>query len=232
MNRILSPTLLGLLCVLALAGTPACAQDTPGTPAARRAAAEAGMPRDSVIQRAQRSRIRGSEDAPVMIFEISDFQCPFCRRFVEETYPALDSAYIQQGHVRLMFINLPLPHHLDSWSASEAALCAGAQDAFWQMRDVLFRNQREWSQQGLNVDRVSGYAAELGLDVPAFRYCVENNQVASIIVGDLTQAAGAGIGGTPTFIINGNEVISGAVPFEEFRQRIDPLLAGAPAPRQ
>lgn len=216
---------------LLLLGAPACAQG-PQTDSLRRGAAEAPVPRDSVLARAERSRFRGAEGAPVVIYEVSDFQCPFCARFVAETYPALDSAYVQPGHVRLVFVNLPLPNHADAWAASEAALCAGAQDAFWPMRDLLFARQQEWSREGLSAARAAEYAASLRLDAEQFRYCVENDQVAPILIGDLMQATSAGIGGTPTFIINGQDVVSGAVPFEELRQRIDPLLAGAPAQQQ
>jgi protein-disulfide isomerase len=212
-----------------LIGAPACAQSPQGETAAGRDRGAAAMPRDSVLARAERSRFRGTEGAPVVIYEVSDFQCPFCARFVEETYAALDSAYIQPGHVRLVFVNLPLPNHPDAWAASEAALCAGVQDRFWPMHDLLFARQREWSEGGLSAARAAEYAASIGLDVPQFRHCVENDEVAPIIISDLMQATSAGIGGTPTFIINGQDVVSGAVPFEQLRERIDPLLAGAPA---
>jgi protein-disulfide isomerase len=176
--------------------------------------------------------VRGAPDAPVTIIEVSDFQCPFCRQFAVDTHPALDSAYLQTGKARLVFINYPLPNHAEAWSASEAALCAAAQDAFWPMHDQIFRNQTEWSGAADATERFAAYAAALRLDIGAFRACVERDLVAPLIVGDLLQVAGAGIGGTPTFILQATageganqEMLMGAQPFAQLSQRIDAMLA-------
>ncbi|HEX2094186.1 MAG TPA: thioredoxin domain-containing protein, partial [Longimicrobiaceae bacterium] len=158
--------------------------------------------------------------------------CPFCRRFTEEAYRQIDSAYIRPGKAKLLFINYPMPNHPEAWAASEAALCAGAQGSFWPMHDRLFTTQGEWSGKGNPAERFAGYARELRLDAAAYRRCVEEDQMAALIVNDVMQASGAGIQGTPTFILNGQRAISGAQPFDEFRRAIDELLAGAPAPPQ
>jgi protein-disulfide isomerase len=235
MSRSLAPLILLLLAVPACAQQPAPrAQDAARQTTMAAAAAEP----DSVLARASRSRSRGAPDAPVTIIEVSDFQCPFCRQFAAETHPALDSAYLQTGKARLVFINYPLPNHAQAWAASEAALCAGAQDAFWPMHDQLFRTQPEWSGVADATERFVGYAAAMRLDERAFRTCVERDQVAPLIIGDLLQSAQAGIGGTPTFVLQptapgreGNrQVVVGAQPFAEMSQRIEAVLAGRPAP--
>ena len=218
---------------LALAA-PACAQGgsapEKGRPAAGTAARSTAN-RDSLVARANESRLKGSEQAPVMLVEISDFQCPFCGEFARETYAKLDSAYIRTGKVRMLFVNLPLPNHAQAWPAAEAALCAGAQGEFWPMHDRIFATQREWSGQADAPQRFARFATELKLDGAAFRECMESDMMAPIITGDVMQAAQAGLTGTPSFILNGREALSGALPFEEFQKRIDAALAQpAPAP--
>lgn len=216
-----------------LAATSACAQGggDEGTATQRTVQAAAGAAGiDSLLARAERSRSKGSETAPVTLFEVSDFQCPYCASFATETYPRLDSAYIQTGKVRLVFIHYPLPNHREAWAASEAALCAGAQGAFWPMHDRIFATQREWSGQADAGERFAGYAADLQLDAAALRACMADDRVSTIIVNDVMQAAGAGIQGTPTFLVNGRRSLSGAIPFDQLSQAIDAELAGAANP--
>jgi len=217
-----SRTTAPLILVLLIAGAAtACAQEA--QPADRGTTA-AGP--DAVVGTADASRSKGAEDAPVQIVEISDFQCGFCRRFAEETMPAVDSAYIQTGQVRFLYVHYPLPNHQQSWAASKASLCAGAQDAFWPMHDLIFAGQSEWAGDPQPVDRFRAYADEAGVDRGAFDTCMENDQVASVIVNDLMQVSRAGVTGTPTFIINNETVVQGHLSFEEFSQHIDAALAG------
>jgi protein-disulfide isomerase len=223
--------LAGAASLLLALAAPACAQggSAPERGAAEKATAAGGISRDSVMALANRSRAKGSEQAPVTLIEVSDFQCPYCRQFATETWPALDSAYVRTGKVRVLFINLPLPMHSEAWPASEAALCAGAQGAFWPMHDRIFAAQKEWGGSPDAITRFTQLATDLKLDVPAFRRCMEEDQVAPILASDIMQASQAGLTGTPSFIFNGQEAASGALPFAEFRKRIDALLA---QPRQ
>jgi len=185
---------------------------------------------DSLLERASRGRIHGAADARVTIVEISDFQCPFCRQFFESTYRQLDSAYVRTGKVKLVFYAFPLPGHREAYPAAKAAMCAGVQGKFWGMHDRLFATQREWSGQDLVAPRFAGYAQALGVDMAAYRDCVDNDRVAPIILNDAMQASGAGVNGTPTFIINGSKALNGAVPFEEMKREIDAALAAPAAP--
>lgn len=212
---------------LALLAAPACAQSPAKQAEAGAAATTAGGPSiDSLQARASRSRVRGSEQAQVTIVEVSDFQCPYCRQFTEQAYKQLDSAYIRPGKAKMVFISYPIPQHAEAWAATEAAYCAGAQDKFWPMHDRLFATQRDWSGKGNPAALFARFATELRLDAAAFRTCVEQDQMASMIVNDVMQASGAGINGTPTFILNGQRAVSGAASFEEFRTHIEDILAG------
>src|SRR5690349_6195616 len=88
-------------------------------------------------------RIRGSASAPVTVYEMSDFQCPYCREFALNTFPAIDSAYVATGRVRWAFVNFPLTSiHHNAAAAAEVALCAAQQGGFWRVHDLLYQHQR------------------------------------------------------------------------------------------
>ena len=221
-----------LLAAAALAGTvglasvSACAQNDGQAQTAAAAPADV----DSILPRADRSRYKGAESAPVTVVEVSDFQCPYCRQWFEQTYRQLDSAYVATGKVRLLFIHYPIPSHTQAFAASKAAMCAGAQGKFWEMHDRIFATQREWNGQADATQRFARLSVEVGVNAAAYRDCMENDRVSSAIISDATSVSRAGIGGTPTFILNNQKVLQGAVSFQEMAIAIDSLLAAPPAP--
>lgn len=228
--RISTLAAMALLLAAALPSA-ACAQPQGAAPASSSAA---GIKPDSIVAQADRGRMKGAEGALVTIVEVSDFQCPYCREFAATTYPRIDSAYVQTGKARILYINLPLSIHREAFAAAEAAMCAGAQGKFWQMHDRLFATQREWSNQADAGQRFERLAQALQLDMAAYRDCAANDRTSSIIISDAMQAAEAGIQGTPAFILtsrNGQRSLSGAVPFEQFAQEMDALLAAQTAPQ-
>jgi protein-disulfide isomerase len=234
MNRLSPLACAAVLLMAATLSTAACAQ--PGGSGAQQGTA-AAQSTASVIARADSGRYKGSATAEMTIVEVSDFQCPYCREFATATYPRIDSAYVRTGRARMLYVHLPLTSHQQAFAAAEASMCAAAQDKFWPMHDRLFATQSEWSGQENAAERFEGFAQELRLDMAAFRDCTRNDRVASLIVGDAMQAAGAGIQGTPTFILSsrgGQRMLTGAVPFEQFSAAVDSLLnapaAPAPAP--
>lgn len=182
-----------------------------------------------VVERADRARVRGAEDAPIRLVEISDFECPFCAQFYRETYPALDSLYIAPGVVRYVWIAFPNPQHPYAWPAIEASYCAGAVGQFWSMHDLLFERQEEWSEAERPAERFRDYAAELDIDAPSFAACIENDRVAPLMVRDYQNAIGAGINSTPFFILADSVAIRGAAPLENFQQAIEEIQAAREA---
>src|SRR2546423_11616381 len=93
------------------------------------------------------ARSKGRSDAPITLYEMSDFQCPYCRAVALSTMPLLEQEYITTGKVRLVYINLPLTSvHPNAQAAARFAVCAGRQDRFWTMHDLLFRHQDEWGK--------------------------------------------------------------------------------------
>ena len=218
-----APLLAGVAALLVSAS--ACAQQ--GGASSGNSAAASAVPLDSVLSRASNSRQHGSQYAKVTLYEVSDFQCPFCKMFFDSTYAKFDSAYVKTGKVRMVFINFPLPMHNQAFAASKAAMCAGAQGKFWEMHDRLFQHQRDWRDQQDAPQRFSRYAAELGINAAQFRDCVDNDRVSPLIVNDIMQASGAQVNSTPTLILNREKILNGAVPYAELAREVDALLAAA-----
>jgi protein-disulfide isomerase len=164
---------------------------------------------------------RGPADAPVVIVEFSDYQCPFCKR-AEPTVTELLKKYPTQ--VRVVYRHMPLDGlHPRARPAAIASVCAEAQGKFWEYHDKLFSNQ-----QALGDEDLDKSATELGLDLAAFKTCIANPETAQRVQHDSDAARAVGITGTPAFLINGI-LISGARPVEDFSKWIDQELAAKPA---
>jgi protein-disulfide isomerase len=166
----------------------------------------------------------GAADAPVVMVEFTDFQCPYCSRHFIETFPQIKADYIDTGKVRYVFMDFPLTSiHPQAPLAAEAARCAGDQDAYLEMHHALFDRQGEWSGRDDAGEVFVALAVELGLDEASFAQCLDSGQYAAAVQADLEQGVGLGINGTPAFFLNGN-FISGAQPFSVFQGAIESLL--------
>jgi protein-disulfide isomerase len=159
-----------------------------------------------------------------VIVEFSDFQCPYCRQFHEQTLPQIVQGYIETGKVRLGFRDFPIMQiHPYAGLAALAAECADDQGKFWGMHDLLFERQSEWAIPQAR-ELFAAYARELGLDEEAFSECMTTEKHAEEIFQDLQDGVSYGVQGTPAFFING-EKLEGAWPFEKFQEVIDAALA-------
>ncbi len=164
--------------------------------------------------------IKGSADAPVTIIEWSDFECPFCARFYEQTLGQIIEDYIETGKVKFVYRDFPLNSiHPNAQKAAEAAECADEQGKFWEMHDMLF-------EKGVSggVASFKQYAEDLGLDTAEFNDCLGSGKMALEVAKDMRDGQAMGIGGTPGFIINEN-LVTGAQPFSVFKQVIEGELA-------
>ena len=162
---------------------------------------------------------KGDEDAPVTIVEFSDFQCPFCARFVEDALPQIEENYVKTGKVKFVYKDFPLDSiHPQATPAAIAARCAGDQGKFWEMHDTIFANQRSISEASYKQ-----WAADLGLDTGEFNGCLDSQEHLSAVRQDLLDGQQAGIRGTPGFLVDG-QLISGAQPYSVFAQAIESAL--------
>lgn len=180
---------------------------------------------DSLTARADAARIQGSPTAPVWVVEVSDFQCPFCKTWHDDVYRALRREFVVPGTVRLAYVNYPLPNHANALPAAEAAMCAGAQDKFWDMHDGLFDTQARWAELPNAAAVFDSVARSKGVDVAAMRRCIETGATRALILADAERAQESGVQATPSFIIGGDVLIRGLEPIETFRRAIGQKLA-------
>ena len=183
----------------------------------------ATAPNDPDGVKADLARIQGSPTAPVWVIEVSDFQCPFCKQWHQQTYQKLRDEFVRTGKVRLAYVNFPLGQHAHAQPAAEAAMCAGVQGKFWEMHDALFNSQEKWQALPTSTAFFDSLAGKTGIDLAHWRQCVQSGKMKAWIQADRDRAQAAGASSTPTFII-GNRMLIGATPIETMRSAIDSAL--------
>jgi protein-disulfide isomerase len=168
----------------------------------------------------------GSADAPVTVVEFTDYQCPYCLKFIQDTFPKLREQFIDTGKVRWVIRDMPLGFHKNARKAAHAAHCAGEQGKFWEMRGVLFANAKQ-----LDEEKLPGYAQVVGLDAAAFDSCLASDRHLAAIDQSSQDAGAVQITGTPTFVVGkaasdwveGNRVV-GARNYKAFEEQILKVL--------
>jgi protein-disulfide isomerase len=186
---------------------------------------------DSVSTAADRGRIRGAETAPIWIVEISDFQCPYCKRWHDQAFATIDKDYVQTGKVRMAYLNFPLSMHPNARAASEAAMCASVQGKFWQLHNSLFESQEKWAPQSNPMPTFDSLAVAAGVNAAAWRSCMTSHATGKLIDADHDRSTAAGVQSTPTFFI-GDRKLEGAYPVDSFRVAIEAAIAKAGATKK
>jgi protein-disulfide isomerase len=228
---------LALLAGCATSEATPRAATTPDSSAARPVTAApvsdipAGLPADSALRMAaDLGRIEGTATAKVWLLVVSDFQCPYCRQWHQESHATILRDYVAPGKLRLAYVNFPLPNHVHALAAAEGAMCASAQGKFTPFADAVFAAQAKW--EGLTGDAAAatfaGIARETGVDPDAWSRCVTSGAMRPLVLADRERSRQAGVGSTPTFII-GQTVIPGAMPLAQFRKVLDEEIAKAQA---
>jgi protein-disulfide isomerase len=167
------------------------------------------------------TRSKGPPGAPVTVYEMSDFQCPYCRQFALETFPRLERDYIRSGKVHWVFINFPLTSvHQHAAAAAQLALCAAKQRAFWRVHDLLFQHQQVWAPLKEAGPFFLSLADSARLSKPTLLSCLESTETLNSVRADAEGAARSGAASTPTFYIEGG-LLEGAQPLALFRQVLD-----------
>jgi protein-disulfide isomerase len=159
--------------------------------------------------------VLGPANAPITIIEFSDYECPFCKR----AEPALEQVFsTYKDKVKFVYRHYPLPFHQNARPASIAALCANPQGKYWEYHKKVF------ASPSLAVDALNQIAKDLNLDMTKFAACMKDPEVSKMIDKDLEDGQAVGVNGTPAFFVNGR-MLSGAQPFEKFKELINQALA-------
>lgn len=186
----------------------------------------AKISKDPDIVHADLARIDGSASAKLWVIVVSDFQCPYCKQWHDESFATFHREYVATGKVKFAYINYPLNSHQNAWPAAQAAMCAAAQDKFWPMHEALFGTQQKWEVMTPPTPFLDSLASSMRLDMKRFHDCVSSGKMRSLIQADHDRALAAGATSTPTFLIGG-EVLVGAVPIADLRKAVDAALAKA-----
>ncbi len=165
----------------------------------------------------------GDPGAPVIIEEFSDFQCPACQFFHEETLGQVVDQYVKTGDVYFIFRNFPFIGN-DSQAAALGGFCAAEQGLFWEYSTILFANQIGENVGSFSTARLEAMADIIGLDAE-FAQCLSEGRYQNLVDADFQAAQDAGVNATPSFLING-ELVTGALPFEAFQSYIEQALLG------
>jgi protein-disulfide isomerase len=159
--------------------------------------------------------VLGSKDAPVVLVEFADYECPYCQRVA----PAIKKLQTELGgKIAVAYKDFPLPMHAHAEKAAEAARCAGKQGQFWAFHDGLF------SSKELDIDQLKAQAHALKLDSAVFDKCLDGGETAAAVQQDREQGLRLGLTGTPSFFVNGH-FISGALDYAALRKIVDQQLA-------
>ena len=144
------------------------------------------------------ARTRGSATAPVTMYIMSDFECPYCGDFARGTFQTIEREYVETGRMKVVFVNFPLTSiHPNAEPAAEVAMCAARQNKFWAMHDLLFRHQERLKER-----RLHRYADELELDIVRFEADMKEQAYLQRIREHIDEARKSGARGTPTFFLN------------------------------
>ncbi|MBL7001653.1 MAG: thioredoxin domain-containing protein [Nitrosopumilus sp.] len=181
----------------------------------------------SILDTLNGSPLLGSSDASVKIIEFGDYQCPFCKRWNQDTKPLIEENYINTGKVNLVYVDFAIIGD-DSKTVHEGSYCADDQGLYWQYHDFVYTNQGHENDGWANAENLKTLVSGLdGLDVDSFKECLDSKKYKGKIQDNIITSHRTGAQSTPSFIIVGpNDFISlkGAQPYDAFSKAIDVLL--------
>ncbi|MEU4981763.1 thioredoxin domain-containing protein [Streptomyces sp. NPDC021969] len=162
----------------------------------------------------------GRPDAPVVLIEYSDFQCPFCGRFARETKPELLRSYVDKGTLRIEWRNFPIFGE-ESEQAALAGWAAGRQQKFWEFHDVAYGKPRERNTGAFGAENLVAMAREAGIaDIERFQADMASDEARSAVREDQEEGYTLGVTSTPAFLVNGRPIL-GAQPTETFEEAVE-----------
>ena len=185
-------------------------------------------PEANIAPVTDKDHIKGNPNAPIMIVEYSDFECPFCKNF-HETMNKIMNDYGANGKVAWVYRQFPLeqlhPNAPRIAAASECVAELGGNDAFWKFADLIFEQRATNAQT--DMLKLPDYAVQAGVNKDTYTQCVNSNKYTEVIKSDIQAASDAGARGTPySFLIVGGKqvLINGAQPYATVKQMIESML--------
>ena len=173
------------------------------------------------------AKFQGSDSATLDLVEFGDYQCPFCEKFFQQTEPQVTNEYVSSGKVKFYFLDFAIVGP-DSLTLSEGAWCADEQGKYYDYHNYAYSHQGTENSGWGTVEKVKAFASDLGLDTQKFNACLDSKKYESRIQQLYQLGQGLGITGTPTMFIGNEKVgftkITGAQPYEVFKQVIEPYL--------
>jgi protein-disulfide isomerase len=178
--------------------------------------------------------ILGNKDAKVTMIDFTDYECPFCKRYFDETFSEIKKNYIDTGKIKYVVRDLPLSFHANAHKEAQAAECAreqGGDDAYFKYHDEIFKRTTS-NGAGIALTDLSVIADDIGLSGAALQACLDSEKYKKEVDKDLADASSVGATGTPSFfigksssdgVITGTPII-GAQPYSEFQTEIDKQL--------
>jgi protein-disulfide isomerase len=167
----------------------------------------------------------GKADAPVVMINYSEFQCPFCGKFARDTEPTLVKDYVDKGILRIEWRDFPYLGQ-ESLTAAHAGRAAAAQGKFWEFHHEMFGNQQPPNSGRLTKEYLAGVAKRIGLDVARFSKDMDSPETAAAVQKEFQEGQAIGVTGTPAFLVNGQPII-GAQPTAEFVKAIEQAAKSA-----
>lgn len=211
---------LAIIAIVGLIGTALLANTLRTSPAEQPLSTISSAPLSVPTgQTSDGAYLKGAADAPVVVTEYADFQCPGCGYYARSLASAFDRAYVETGKVQFVYRDYPLAQHPNAIPAAEAARCAGDQGAFWQMYTALFANQRQWSSLANPTAQFGAYAQQLKLDSGQFEQCLASGTHQAAVIAARRASESLGLTGTPSFAVNGVVVDSAGA------QSVDDIVA-------
>jgi protein-disulfide isomerase len=220
--------------VLAAVAIQACSPSGSAPPASDTAPstgrpAATSAPVDPLVVAADKGRIEGDANAKTWLIIASDFQCPFCKQWHDESYKTIYDEYVRPGKIKVAYVNYPLAQHQHAMPTAEAAMCASAQGKFWEFHEALFATQKQWEALTSPTAMLDSIAGAVGVDKNTWKQCIESGKLRPMIIADRDRSAAAGVRSTPTFLI-GNRLLLGALPVDSLRVALDAEIAKSAAP--
>lgn len=170
----------------------------------------------------------GNADAPVVITEYADYQCPGCQTFDMVQFPDIVRQLVETGKVRWRYRDFPLSSHAFSRLAAHSAACADDQGRYWEQHASIYQGQSNWAREAEPSGTFRGYAERIGLDLKAYDECMMSAKYAGRIQASYDEGVRVGVNGTPTFLI-GDRLYGGLSNSDALKALVDSLTPATPA---